>query len=89
LEEEENDVDNLEQKLEKVIKMCSAAVESGKEYVKNQRYNLLSLFFFTNSITLCFQFVRHRTMGHPKALSNQQIITQRSDQNCSLSTRNE
>lgn len=37
LDEEETIVDHLEQKLEKAIKMCTVAVDSGKEYIKNQR----------------------------------------------------
>ncbi|KAG4078434.1 hypothetical protein HA402_007385 [Bradysia odoriphaga] len=36
LEEEETVIDHLEQKLDKAIKMCTIAVDSGKEYVKNQ-----------------------------------------------------
>ncbi|XP_058443765.1 arf-GAP with coiled-coil, ANK repeat and PH domain-containing protein 2 [Malaya genurostris] len=36
LEQEEADIDHLEQKLEKIIKMCSLAVDSGKEYIRNQ-----------------------------------------------------
>ncbi|XP_055687593.1 arf-GAP with coiled-coil, ANK repeat and PH domain-containing protein 2 [Lutzomyia longipalpis] len=35
LEEEENDIEHLEQKIERVLKMCTSAVDSGKEYVKN------------------------------------------------------
>ncbi|GAB0089874.1 PH domain-containing protein [Sergentomyia squamirostris] len=35
LDEEENEVDHLEVKLERVLKMCTAAVDSGKDYVKN------------------------------------------------------
>lgn len=38
LEDEEACVDHLEQKLEKTLKMCTVLVDSGKEYVKNQRY---------------------------------------------------
>lgn len=34
---EEADIEHLEQKLEKIIKLCNVAVDSGKEYVKNQR----------------------------------------------------
>ncbi|XP_053694180.1 arf-GAP with coiled-coil, ANK repeat and PH domain-containing protein 2 isoform X2 [Sabethes cyaneus] len=36
LDQEECDIDHLEQKLDKVIKMCSQAVDSGKEYIRNQ-----------------------------------------------------
>ncbi|XP_058818210.1 arf-GAP with coiled-coil, ANK repeat and PH domain-containing protein 2 [Topomyia yanbarensis] len=36
LDQEEADIDHLEQKLEKIIKMCSLAVDSGKEYIRNQ-----------------------------------------------------
>lgn len=36
LELEESDIDHLESKLEKIIKMCSSAVDSGKEYIRNQ-----------------------------------------------------
>uniref|UniRef100_A0A6B2E9M9 Putative gtpase activating protein n=1 Tax=Phlebotomus kandelakii TaxID=1109342 RepID=A0A6B2E9M9_9DIPT len=35
LDDEESDIEHLEQKLERVLKMCTAAVDSGKEYVKN------------------------------------------------------
>ncbi|KAH8251867.1 hypothetical protein KR038_009835, partial [Drosophila bunnanda] len=35
---EEGDIEHLEQRLEKIIKLCNVAVDSGKEYVKNQRY---------------------------------------------------
>lgn len=38
LESEETSIDHLEQKLEKALKMCTISVDSGKEYVKNQRY---------------------------------------------------
>jgi len=34
---EESDIEHLEQRLEKIIKLCNVAVDSGKEYVKNQR----------------------------------------------------
>lgn len=37
LEQEEAVIDHLEQKLDKAIKMCTIAVDSGKEYIKNQR----------------------------------------------------
>lgn len=36
LEHEEAQLEHLEQKLEKTIKLCAAAVDSGKEYIKNQ-----------------------------------------------------
>lgn len=38
LDREETSVDHLEQKLEKALKMCMVSVDSGKEYVKNQRW---------------------------------------------------
>lgn len=38
LDEEEGLVEHLETKLEKTIKMCTLAVDSGKEYIKNQRW---------------------------------------------------
>lgn len=37
LDEEEASVENLEQKLERTLKLCTVMVDSGKEYVKNQR----------------------------------------------------
>lgn len=37
IDEQESSMDHLEQKLERAIKMCTIAVDSGKEYVKNQR----------------------------------------------------
>ncbi|XP_017778254.1 PREDICTED: arf-GAP with coiled-coil, ANK repeat and PH domain-containing protein 2 isoform X2 [Nicrophorus vespilloides] len=36
LEEEESSIDQLEQKLEKILKVCGAMVDSGKIYVSNQ-----------------------------------------------------
>lgn len=38
LEEEEASIENLEQKLERTLKLCTVMIDSGKEYVKNQRY---------------------------------------------------
>lgn len=35
MDDEENDIEHLEQKIERVLKMCTTAVDSGKEYVKN------------------------------------------------------
>lgn len=35
LEDEEQEIDHLEQKLDKILKSCSLAIDSGKEYVKN------------------------------------------------------
>ncbi|XP_030370232.1 arf-GAP with coiled-coil, ANK repeat and PH domain-containing protein 2 isoform X2 [Scaptodrosophila lebanonensis] len=40
---EEADIEHLEQKLEKIIKLCNVAVDSGKEYVKNQSAFAMSL----------------------------------------------
>ncbi|KAH8273169.1 hypothetical protein KR018_008363, partial [Drosophila ironensis] len=40
---EESDIEHLEQRLEKIIKLCNVAVESGKEYVKNQSAFAMSL----------------------------------------------
>ncbi|XP_041769666.1 arf-GAP with coiled-coil, ANK repeat and PH domain-containing protein 2 [Anopheles merus] len=36
LEQEESEIEHLESKLEKIIKACSAAVDSGKEYIRHQ-----------------------------------------------------
>ncbi|XP_058063366.1 arf-GAP with coiled-coil, ANK repeat and PH domain-containing protein 2 [Anopheles bellator] len=36
LEQEENEIEHLETRLEKIIKACNAAVDSGKEYIRNQ-----------------------------------------------------
>ncbi|XP_055377406.1 arf-GAP with coiled-coil, ANK repeat and PH domain-containing protein 2 [Condylostylus longicornis] len=36
LSKEENDIEHLEQRLERIIKMCTVAVDSGKDYIKNQ-----------------------------------------------------
>lgn len=36
LESEEGDIDHLEMKIDKIIKSCTLAVDSGQEYVKNQ-----------------------------------------------------
>ncbi|KAM7363974.1 centaurin beta 1A isoform 1-T1 [Cochliomyia hominivorax] len=40
---EEADIEHLEQRLEKIIKLCNIAVDSGKEYVKNQSAFAMSL----------------------------------------------
>ncbi|XP_017017532.1 arf-GAP with coiled-coil, ANK repeat and PH domain-containing protein 2 isoform X3 [Drosophila kikkawai] len=40
---EEGDIEHLEQRLEKIIKLCNVAVDSGKEYVKNQSAFAMSL----------------------------------------------
>uniref|UniRef100_A0A1I8NN22 Arf-GAP with coiled-coil, ANK repeat and PH domain-containing protein 2 n=1 Tax=Stomoxys calcitrans TaxID=35570 RepID=A0A1I8NN22_STOCA len=40
---EESDIEHLEQRLEKIIKLCNVAVDSGKEYVKNQSAFAMSL----------------------------------------------
>lgn len=36
LESEESDIEHLEMKIERIIKSCTLAVDSGQEYVKNQ-----------------------------------------------------
>lgn len=38
LEEEEASIEHLEQKFERTLKLCTVMIDSGKEYVKNQRY---------------------------------------------------
>lgn len=38
LEEEETSIDQLEQKLDKILKMCGMMVDSGKTYVAQQRF---------------------------------------------------
>ena len=38
LEEEEASVDQLEQKLDKILKVCGTMVDSGKTYVAQQRF---------------------------------------------------
>ncbi|XP_023170995.2 arf-GAP with coiled-coil, ANK repeat and PH domain-containing protein 2 isoform X1 [Drosophila hydei] len=43
ISKEEADIEHLEQKLEKIIKLCNVAVDSGKEYVKNQSAFAMSL----------------------------------------------
>ncbi|XP_037947536.1 arf-GAP with coiled-coil, ANK repeat and PH domain-containing protein 2 isoform X2 [Teleopsis dalmanni] len=40
---EETDIEHLEQRLEKIIKLCNVAVDSGKEYIKNQSAFAMSL----------------------------------------------
>lgn len=37
LEEEETSIDQLEQKLDKILKMCGMMVDTGKTYVAQQR----------------------------------------------------
>lgn len=41
LEEEELSVDQLEQKLDKILKMCGTMVDTGKTYVAQQRLEML------------------------------------------------
>uniref|UniRef100_A0A1A9W837 Arf-GAP with coiled-coil, ANK repeat and PH domain-containing protein 2 n=1 Tax=Glossina brevipalpis TaxID=37001 RepID=A0A1A9W837_9MUSC len=43
ISKEETDIEHLEQRLDKIIKMCNIAVDSGKEYVKNQSAFAMSL----------------------------------------------
>ncbi|XP_014097855.2 arf-GAP with coiled-coil, ANK repeat and PH domain-containing protein 2 isoform X1 [Bactrocera oleae] len=43
ISKEETDIEHLEQRLEKIIKLCTVAVDSGKEYVKNQSAFAMSL----------------------------------------------
>lgn len=38
LEEEETSIDQLEQKLDKILKVCGMMVDSGKTYVAQQRF---------------------------------------------------
>lgn len=38
LDDEEISIEHLEQKLEKILKLCTLMIDSGKDYVKNQRY---------------------------------------------------
>ncbi|XP_068153006.1 arf-GAP with coiled-coil, ANK repeat and PH domain-containing protein 2 isoform X1 [Drosophila tropicalis] len=40
---EESDIEHLEHRLEKIIKLCNVAVDSGKEYIKNQSAFAMSL----------------------------------------------
>lgn len=57
LEHEEAIVEHLEQKLEKTIKLCALAVDSGKEYIKNQSA------FATSLTDLQSHFIDDRTGG--------------------------
>ncbi|KAL9892884.1 arf-GAP with coiled-coil, ANK repeat and PH domain-containing protein 2 isoform X3 [Glossina fuscipes] len=43
ISKEETDIEHLEQRLDKIIKLCNIAVDSGKEYVKNQSAFAMSL----------------------------------------------
>ncbi|KAJ8928251.1 hypothetical protein NQ314_019201 [Rhamnusium bicolor] len=43
LEEEESCVDQLESKLEKILKVCGSMVDAGKTYVGQQRFALIIL----------------------------------------------
>jgi len=38
LEQEEQSIDQLEQKLEKILKICTSMIETGKTYVGQQRF---------------------------------------------------
>lgn len=42
LNDEETSVDHLEHKLDKILKMCGAMVDTGKTYVAQQRYILIN-----------------------------------------------
>lgn len=41
LDQEEQNIDQLEQRLEKALKICSSMVEAGKTYVGQQRYGVV------------------------------------------------
>lgn len=43
MEEEEASIENLEQKLDRTLKLCTLMIDSGKEYVKNQSVFATSL----------------------------------------------
>ncbi|XP_059476562.1 arf-GAP with coiled-coil, ANK repeat and PH domain-containing protein 2 isoform X2 [Neocloeon triangulifer] len=59
LEEQEKIVENLEQRLDKVLKTCSAMVDSGKTYVGNQSQFAISL------RELCIHFGQDTEMVTP------------------------
>lgn len=70
LEEEEASIENLEQKLDRTLKLCTLMIDSGKEYVKNQSVFATSLWELhshfkenkvaqnaLNKIITCFQVI--------------------------------
>lgn len=70
LEEEEASIENLEQKLDRTLKLCTVMIDSGKDYVKNQSAFATSLWELhshfkenktaqnaLNKIITCFQVI--------------------------------
>lgn len=43
LEEEESSIDQLESRLEKILKVCGSMIDAGKTYVGQQRFALTIL----------------------------------------------
>lgn len=41
LEEEESSIDQLESRLEKILKVCGSMIDAGKTYVGQQRFALI------------------------------------------------
>lgn len=74
LEEQEQDIENLEQKLERILKLATASCDSGRQFVVNQRWvmqTLISCECFP-STHKCFKFaicyndftLNSQTMNH-------------------------
>lgn len=56
LNTEEINIDNLENKLTQIIKICTLAVDSGKEYIRNQR----SVAFYNTNLNNPLLIVTHK-----------------------------
>uniref|UniRef100_A0A182RV37 Arf-GAP with coiled-coil, ANK repeat and PH domain-containing protein n=1 Tax=Anopheles funestus TaxID=62324 RepID=A0A182RV37_ANOFN len=78
LEQEETEIEHLESRLEKIIKACSAAVDSGKEYIRHQSTFATSLWDLqkhfqdsknsTNALAQLIQLLQEMNMFHTTLL---------------------
>uniref|UniRef100_A0A182Y7I5 Uncharacterized protein n=1 Tax=Anopheles stephensi TaxID=30069 RepID=A0A182Y7I5_ANOST len=78
LEQEEAEIEHLESRLEKIIKACSAAVDSGKEYIRHQSTFATSLWDLqkhfqdsknsTNALAQLIQLLQEMNMFHTTLL---------------------
>uniref|UniRef100_A0A182SAK4 PH domain-containing protein n=1 Tax=Anopheles maculatus TaxID=74869 RepID=A0A182SAK4_9DIPT len=78
LEQEESEIEHLESRLEKIIKACSAAVDSGKEYIRHQSTFATSLWDLqkhfqdsknsTNALAQLIQLLQEMNMFHTTLL---------------------
>lgn len=57
LEEQEQDIENLEQKLERILKLATASCDSGRQFVVNQRWVIVYILSATQRIPLQYMLV--------------------------------